>query len=46
MANWNLAETTYGVAREQSYEVAVLPVGATEAHGLHLPYATLSLIHI
>jgi creatinine amidohydrolase len=43
MANWNLAETTYGAAREQNYEVAVLPVGATEAHGLHLPYATDSI---
>ncbi|NSW56379.1 MAG: creatininase family protein [Armatimonadetes bacterium] len=40
MANWNLAETTLGLARDEQYEVAVLPVGATEAHGLHLPYAT------
>jgi creatinine amidohydrolase len=40
MSQWNLAETTLGLAQEQPYEVAVLPVGATEAHGYHLPYAT------
>jgi len=40
MSEWNLAETTLGLAQNEEYEVAVLPVGATEAHGLHLPYAT------
>jgi creatinine amidohydrolase len=40
MAEWNLAETCLGVSGDAEYEVAVLPVGATEAHGLHLPYAT------
>ena len=35
-----LAETTYGAVRETRYDVAVLPWGATEAHNLHLPYAT------
>ena len=40
MANWNLGETTLGLAQDEQYQVAVLPVGATEAHGLHLPYAT------
>ena len=40
MGQWNLAETTLGLSKDEAYEVAVLPVGATEAHGLHLPYAT------
>ncbi len=40
MGQWNLAETTLGLARDAEYKVAVLPVGATEAHGMHLPYAT------
>ena len=40
MSNWNLAETTLGLAQDEQYQVAVLPVGATEAHGLHLPYGT------
>ena len=35
-----LAETTWGDVRATHYEVAVLPWGATEAHNLHLPYAT------
>lgn len=40
---WNLAEISYSVVREQQYEVAVLPFGATEPHNLHLPYSTDSL---
>lgn len=35
-----LAETTWKTVRDTRYEVAVLPWGATEAHNLHLPYAT------
>ncbi|MFV1965424.1 MAG: creatininase family protein [Pirellulaceae bacterium] len=35
---WNLVETTYTYTREHPYEVAVLPLGATEPHNLHLPY--------
>jgi creatinine amidohydrolase len=35
-----LSEITYRVARETRYDVALLPWGATEAHNLHLPYAT------
>lgn len=35
-----LGETTWSTVREAAYEVAVLPWGATEAHNLHLPYAT------
>jgi len=37
---WVLAEATWATVREDPYEVAVLPWGATEAHNLHLPYAT------
>jgi creatinine amidohydrolase len=35
-----LAETPWKTVRETRYQVAVLPWGATEAHNLHLPYAT------
>lgn len=35
-----LGETTYRSTRETTYDLAVLPWGATEAHNLHLPYAT------
>ena len=38
-----LAETTWKTVREVEYEVAILPWGATEAHNLHLPYATDSI---
>lgn len=38
MRPWKLAETNYGAVREQEYQVAVLPLGATEPHNLHLPY--------
>jgi creatinine amidohydrolase len=37
---WILSELTYGHVREHPYEVAVLPMGATEPHNLHLPYGT------
>lgn len=35
-----LAETNWKTVKEQDYELAVLPWGATEAHNYHLPYAT------
>jgi len=35
-----LSEVTYRTTRETAYDLAVLPWGATEAHNLHLPYAT------
>lgn len=38
MRPWKLAETNYGSVKEREYEVAVLPLGATEPHNLHLPY--------
>ncbi|MHC5536772.1 creatininase family protein [Singulisphaera rosea] len=38
---WRLAETNYGLIKSQPpFEVAVLPLGATEPHNLHLPYGT------
>jgi creatinine amidohydrolase len=37
---WVLAETTWATVRDDPYEVAILPWGATEAHNLHLPYGT------
>lgn len=38
MRPWKLAETNYGAVKAQSYDVAVIPMGATEPHNLHLPY--------
>ncbi len=40
MRPWKLAETNYGTVRQQEYRVAVLPLGATEPHNLHLPYGS------
>ncbi len=38
MRPWCLAGLTYKQVRDMSFEVAVLPIGATEPHGFHLPY--------
>ena len=40
MHEWKLAEVRYNIVRERHYEVAILPIGSTEPHGLHLPYGT------
>ena len=40
MRPWILSETTYAYTKEHAYQVAVLPLGATEPHNLHLPYGT------
>ena len=40
MRPWLLDETNYGRLKEHPVEVAVLPMGATEPHNLHLPYGT------
>ena len=41
MQPWRLAELNYGDVKAQPpFEVAVLPLGATEPHNLHLPYGT------
>ncbi len=37
---WLLAECNYGFIKSQDIRVAVLPLGATEPHNLHLPYGT------
>ena len=37
---WKLAENNYADVKTRDYEVAVLPLGATEPHNLHLPYGT------
>lgn len=37
---WVLASSTWERIRRESYQVAILPWGATEAHNRHLPYAT------
>lgn len=40
MKEWKLQEITYKLVKDRKYEVAVLPVGATEPHGLHIPYGS------
>jgi hypothetical protein len=35
-----LSEVMWKTVRQTTYDVAVLPWGATEAHNLHLPYVT------
>lgn len=40
MKPWRLLEVNYNFVKENMYEVAVLPTGATEPHNLHLPYGS------
>lgn len=40
MRPWKLAESNYAYIKDHPFEVAVLPLGATEPHNLHLPYGT------
>src|SRR5438132_14170900 len=40
MREWVLSEQTHEFLRQQRWEVAVLPFGATEPHNLHMPYGT------
>ena len=40
MRPWKLSECNYAHVKQQSFEVAILPLGATEPHNLHLPYGT------
>jgi creatinine amidohydrolase len=35
-----LAENNWKIVKDSSYQVAILPWGATEAHNYHLPYGT------
>src|ERR1700752_1836618 len=38
---WLLSELNYGAVKlDRPFDVAVLPLGATEPHNLHLPYGT------
>ncbi len=37
---WKLSEVTLKAVRENKYQMAVLPIGSTEAHGLHVPYGS------
>jgi creatinine amidohydrolase len=38
-----VAEQTHAFVREQKWQAAVLPFGATEPHNLHMPYGTDTL---
>lgn len=40
MRPWKLAELNYAHVKTHEYNVAVLPLGCTEPHNLHLPYGT------
>ncbi len=40
MRPYILSETNWSSVKEQEYQLAVLPWGATEAHNYHLPYGT------
>jgi len=37
---WDLATANYAQIRDEVFQVAVLPMGATEPHNFHLPYGT------
>ncbi len=43
MRPYILSESNWKSIKEATYEVAVLPWGATEAHNYHLPYGTDSI---
>lgn len=40
MNEWVLTEQNHAFIRQQQWQVAVLPFGATEPHNLHMPYGT------
>lgn len=40
MSVWKLIDANYAQVKAARFEVAVLPLGATEPHNLHLPYGT------
>ncbi|MBO7316733.1 MAG: creatininase family protein, partial [Paludibacteraceae bacterium] len=37
---FDLSVTPYGKVKNETYEMAILPWGATEPHNMHLPYLT------
>ncbi|HEY3322729.1 MAG TPA: creatininase family protein [Planctomycetota bacterium] len=40
MKDWMLTDQNHEFVRSKTWEVAVLPCGATEPHNMHLPYGT------
>lgn len=40
----DLSISVYGVVRPLTYDIAILPWGATEPHNLHLPYLTDAIL--
>ena len=40
MRPYILAETNYKTLKQEKFDIAILPWGATEAHNLHMPYGT------
>lgn len=40
----DLSVSNYGTVRDRSYDIALLPWGATEPHNLHLPYLTDAIL--
>ncbi len=40
----DLSIAPYGVVRQHTYDMAILPWGATEPHNLHLPYLTDAIL--
>jgi creatinine amidohydrolase len=44
MRPYILAETTWKSIKDQKIELAILPWGASEAHNLHLPFATDNIL--
>lgn len=40
MKPWRLQDLTLNETRKTKYDVAILPIGSTEAHGHHVPYGS------
>lgn len=40
MNHWRLQELTLTETKNHKYQVAILPIGSTEAHGHHVPYGS------
>ena len=43
MRPYILMEANWGQVKDEKYEIAILPWGATEPHNYHLPYGTDNL---
>ncbi len=44
MEPYNLAHNNWQNVKNQEYKIAILPIGATEAHNYHLPYGTDTML--